>query len=164
MVQQLKQGCILAGTGHRPDKIAAQEEKVREAIRIRLGLYLPTLVISGMALGFDTWLAEEAQKLNFPVCAAIPFLGQESRWPAAQRATYVRILAHAKKVYIHHARRPESYDHTVALLQERNAWMVDNAQGILACYDGSSSGGTQNCIRYARTRQKPIVIINPYGC
>ena len=157
-----KPGCIIAGTGHRPDKIGGQEEQVREAIRVRLGHYLPSLVISGMALGYDQWLAEEAQKLGFPVCAAIPFLGQEDRWPPDARRVYEEILSKcASRWYIHFS-RPTSYAHAVQLLQERNEWMVDRANLILSCYNGDPSGGTANCIRYAQVRLKTIDNINPY--
>src|SRR6478752_3152397 len=41
--------------------------------------------------------------------------------------------------------------------QARNKWMVDHCDMVVAYFDGSS-GGTNNCINYAISRDVPIVI------
>lgn len=46
------------------------------------------------------------------------------------------------------------------LFQQRNQWMVDRADAVLAVWDGSP-GGTANCVNYARKVGKPITIIDP---
>jgi len=44
----------------------------------------------------------------------------------------------------------------------RNRYMVDNADRVIAVYDGSSSGGTAYTVDYARKQGKEIIIINPF--
>jgi uncharacterized phage-like protein YoqJ len=41
-------------------------------------------------------------------------------------------------------------------MQRRNEWMVERADVILALWNGSS-GGTANCVAYARQRGSRIV-------
>jgi len=45
-------------------------------------------------------------------------------------------------------------------MQKRNEYMVDNADIVIAVWDGTK-GGTCNCVRYAKKLGKDIVIINP---
>jgi uncharacterized phage-like protein YoqJ len=46
-------------------------------------------------------------------------------------------------------------------MQDRNIWMVDHCDALIAVWDGTS-GGTANCVRYAQKVGKPIVFIDPY--
>jgi uncharacterized phage-like protein YoqJ len=41
-------------------------------------------------------------------------------------------------------------------MQVRNMFMVDNANGILAMWDGTP-GGTRNCLEYARSVGRPVL-------
>lgn len=147
----------LSGTGHRPDKLGGyykleQSEGivVPELVRYLQALHAEfatdpedkILVISGMAQGWDTWLALAA--LDSGVChliAAVPCLGQESPWPAKAQAKYNDILARAHETHI----VCESYDYDA--MQLRNEYMVDNSDTILAMWNGTS-GGTKNCLDY----------------
>lgn len=45
-------------------------------------------------------------------------------------------------------------------LQKRNEWMVDNSDYIISVWDGTT-GGTYNCIKYARKYDKNILNIDP---
>lgn len=155
-------GGVVAGTGHRPNKIGAQEAQIREAIRVHFARACPSTVISGMALGFDTWLAEEALDRGIHVYAAVPFVGQEERWPAQARKQYENILSRCTQRRYITFRRPTSDDDAAWMFQARNEWMVDAAHCVLACYDGFSRGGTANCLRYAKQKERLIVYINPY--
>ena len=47
-------------------------------------------------------------------------------------------------------------------MQLRNIYMVDKSDMVIAVYDGYSSGGTKNCIDYAKNKYKNIVFIDPY--
>ena len=38
--------------------------------------------------------------------------------------------------------------------------MVDNADKVIAVWDGSK-GGTYNCVKYAEKQNKEIIVINP---
>lgn len=141
---------IIAATGHRPDKLGGYGAHVQAKLFKLARTYLEssgaTHVISGMALGWDTAIARAALDLNLKLIAAVPFAGQASRWPQSDRATYLRLLRAAHVV--HYVSEP-GYD--AAKMHKRNEWMVDTAQGLVALWNGSS-GGTANCIRYARRK------------
>jgi hypothetical protein len=76
---------ILAATGHRPDKLGGYDLSIYRKLVGLAYSYLrkqtPDVVISGMALGWDQAVAEAAVKASTPFIAAIPFRGQESKWP-----------------------------------------------------------------------------------
>lgn len=146
---------VLAGTGHRPDKLGGYSPVVAARLvdlaRAALLKYQPDEVISGMALGWDTALALAAIELGIPLIAAVPFEGQERKWRPEQQEQFRSILALASSVVIV---SPGGY--AVWKMQTRNEWMVDRATGLLALWNGSG-GGTGNCIEYARTRQIEII-------
>ena len=103
--------------------------------------------ICGMAEGCDLYFCEAVLTLRdehpeIRIEAAVPFPGQADRWPADQKRRYERLLeACDKRTLI----RPE---YTAGCMMERNRYMVDHADLIIACYDGKS-GGTLNTLRYA---------------
>ncbi len=103
--------------------------------------------ICGMAEGCDLYFCEAVLALRdehpeIRIEAAVPFPGQADRWPADQRKRYERLLeACDKRTLI----RPE---YSAGCMMERNRYMVDHADLIIACYDGKS-GGTLNTLRYA---------------
>ena len=146
---------VLAGTGHRPDKLggygADVSTRLVDLARAALMKYRPSKVVSGMALGWDTALALAAIELGIPLTAAVPFEGQERTWRPEQQQLFRAILARATEVVVV---SPGGY--AVWKMQVRNEWMVDRATGVLALWHGSG-GGTGNCIEYARGRQVEIV-------
>ena len=146
---------ILAGTGHRPDKLGGYgvdvSTRLVDLARAALMKYRPDEVVSGMALGWDTALALAAIELGIPLAAAVPFEGQERKWRPEQQRLFQAILARASTVVVV---SPGGY--AVWKMQVRNEWMVDRATGVLALWNGSA-GGTGNCIEYARARQVEIV-------
>lgn len=148
----LTTGLVVAGTGHRPDKLggfSSQVEGRLEALAsAALARFKPDVVISGMALGWDWALAEASLKAGIPLIAAIPFVGQERRWQQESQRRYAEILAKAVVVIV----SPGGYSHKA--MQVRNEWMVDRCHRLLALWDGSS-GGTANCINYAVTVNRP---------
>lgn len=146
---------IICGTGHRPDKLGGYGPeatiKLIDLAKDWLGVHLPASVISGMALGWDSALAEAACQLEIPWTAAIPFEGQESRWPKQSQDIYKKTLMFAEKVV--YVSEP---GYAVWKMQKRNEWMVDNSDLVLALWDGSD-GGTANCVRYANKVGKEVV-------
>ena len=145
---------IVAGTGHRPNKLGGYTRDARTRLfntAIRSLEHLrPTKLISGMALGWDQALARACVELNIPFIAAVPFAGQETVWPAASQREY-RELCEAASDFI--IVSPGGY--SAAKMQIRNEWMVDHCDRVLALWDGSP-GGTRNCVDYAKTVNKPI--------
>ena len=120
-------------------------------------------LISGMALGVDQLYVKTAIKLkqlwaknfNIKITAAIPCRGQELKWPMQSRELYHELLKECNFVkYVHNGL------YTPSCMDERNHWMVDNSDVAIAVWDGKS-GGTANCIRYAKQKHKNIYYINP---
>lgn len=96
-----------------------------------------------MALGVDQDFAQISIELAIPFTAALPFIGQEDRWPESSRKYYEWLLERADDVVVV---SPGGY--SAAKMQVRNEWMVDNCDHLVAVWDGSE-GGTGNCVRYA---------------
>jgi len=145
---------IISGTGHRPSKLGGYSKEASKKLSSLACYYLeqnkPDAVISGMALGWDISLALAALACEIPLTCAVPFRGQEERWPDESQRVFRYVLEHAEKVvYV----SPGGYH--PAKMQFRNEWMVDNCDELLALWDGSN-GGTGNCIRYALKQKKPV--------
>lgn len=136
--------------------------------------------LCGMAMGFDLAAAEAvlacrdfetgsafspaaAPDPHFPhtpmpglrLVAVIPFRGQESRFPAADRERFRRVLAAA--------------DHSVTLSPSyhagcyavRNNYLVEHAALLVAWYDGSP-GGTHYTVRRALGRGLEFINLHPH--
>lgn len=153
---------VVAGTGHRPNNIwigtkSAYEPEVRDRL-LTLGIsalekWHPTLVLTGMALGWDQVLAEAAMAVGIPFTAYVPFPGQDLRWSLPERRHYHWILSEASDI-VTVVPEPDR-DVTTALMQ-RNEAMVDAADWVLALWNGIDKGGTARCVAYARDHQKPV--------
>jgi hypothetical protein len=46
-------------------------------------------------------------------------------------------------------------------MQKRNIHIVDETIMIHTIWNGDKEGGTYNCLKYAESEHKPIVILNP---
>ena len=120
--------------------------------------------ITGMCVGVDLWAAEEVLALRrdhpeVELVAAIPFEGQEAAWPQAARRQYQRVREACQRVEVLSGAAGDKK----AYLQ-RNRWMVDCADTVLAVYDAAVAefrSGTAATVRYARHRQRRIVYIHP---
>lgn len=150
---------ILAGTGHRPDKLGGYSPEAKGKLQAFAEKQLFTFkpytarierVIVGMALGWDQALGWAAHSLKIPFDAYIPFEGQEAVWPAAAQREYRELLSYARKVVVC---SPGGY--AVNKMQLRNIHMVNDATDVLALWNGTP-GGTANCLKYARHRKKPV--------
>lgn len=146
----------VAGTGHRPDKLGGYTNKVHlNLVKIAedaLKKMKPSEVISGMAMGWDMALAQAAINLEIPLIAAVPFKGQEKAWTNKTQRYYNMLLSKAKEVII-----VCEGEFSNAKMQIRNEWMVDNCDMVLSMYNGDTSGGTYNCMEYAKKVKKPNI-------
>lgn len=115
-----------------------------------------TEVITGMALGWDQAIAKAAFQLEIPFTAATPFEGQENYWPLPTQAMYHDLLKNAKEVVVVTKPKPVSTKLVIKALQDRNAWMIDNSELVMALWDGSS-GGTHNAIQYATKKDRKVL-------
>jgi uncharacterized phage-like protein YoqJ len=145
---------VIAGTGHRPWKLggysAAIHGRLEDLAAAAIASYQPAVVISGCAMGWDCALAAASAKLGIPWIAAVPFEGQENRWPSPSQQAYTELLATAAAIVVV---PPGGYSGRA--MQVRNEWMVDRCKVLLALWDGST-GGTGNCIDYANKTNRRI--------
>ena len=145
---------LIAATGHRPNKLGGYGPKVyRDLVRLAeayIDLAKPSGIISGMALGWDQAWADAGINKGVPVHAAVPFVGQESRWPKESQDNFNRILKQCASVTI-----VCEGAYSAQKMQTRNEWMVDKVDRVCALWDGTS-GGTGNCVRYVKSIGKPL--------
>ena len=118
-----------------------------------------THFISGMALGIDTYAAEIVLDLKsqFPFITlecAIPCETQAAKWSERYRNRYFGIVERCDKETM--IQRHYSSD----CMQKRNRYMVENADFVLAVWDGSPSG-TSMTVTYAHSLGKPVWILDP---
>lgn len=145
---------IIAGTGHRPDKLGGyNNEAFLHLVKIcedYLRVENPDLVISGVALGFDMALFQAALNLDISVRAAVPFKGQEVKWSDKSQTYYHNLLRKASEIVYVCDPGYASWK-----MQKRNEYMTNECSKLVACWDGSE-GGTGNCVAYALSKSKPV--------
>lgn len=157
---------IICGTGHRPPKLGGYTVDVFERLVALAEAYLAEQhevfldnddssdrfsVISGMALGWDMALAQACRNGYYKWTAAIPFKGQEAKWPSISRAAYEFLLDDADVVHI-----VSEGGYAPWKMWTRNVWMVDHSDKVVALYNGEPRGGTAGCIHYAESQGKIV--------
>jgi uncharacterized phage-like protein YoqJ len=152
---------ILSVTGHRPDKLGGYSEEARFTLDSFAAEMLrklsPDKAVTGMALGWDTAIATSCLNLGIPYIAAIPFEGQECRWKIEDKEVYHHLLDYADKV-VNVSQMSGDKMSPLELkkcYQPRNVWMVNHSDVLLALWNGGS-GGTANCVRYAKGKRLTI--------
>lgn len=155
----------VAVTGHRPPRIGLGYTDQDRAL---LGKFaqgrLQWLVrvvgpvsrlISGFAQGWDQACAEAALEMGIPLTAAVPLPGQESRWPPQAQDHYRSLLESASEVVAVCKR------YSKAAFIERDHWMVDRADLVMALWDGAPHGGTAETCTYAQKKRVELVNVWP---
>ena len=139
---------IMGVTGHR--ELGHTPEEIRERFLEMILKHKPTKVITGMAIGFDTIVAQVCVEFGIPFIAAVPFENQDSIWPQADRDIYRELLTHAAEVKLV---SPGGFTNWKFLT--RNEWIVDNSN-ILVAYMNEKVGGTAHCYDYGVRVGLPI--------
>ena len=148
--------------GHRPHGIPGLDggrehyntwNTLAKLVEAWIAQHQPGTVITGMARGWDTIVAEAAIRYSIPLVCAIPFPGQIDKWPSLDKEIWARIIRYSHKCGKVHTISPV-YLSTVH--QTRNQWMVDRADAVLALWSGKPSG-TANCVKYAQSQGKPVI-------
>lgn len=153
-------------TGHRPDKLYGynlNDPRYKKLFKRFKELLIEnncTEAITGMALGADMLFALAVIKLkregyNIKLHCAIPCRNHNENWNQDSKILYNHILKNADIVKL-----VSDEDYKPYLMQKRNEYMVDNADKVIAVWDGSKSG-TYNCVKYAEKQNKEIIVINP---
>lgn len=159
--------CIatIAGTGHRPDKISPGYSSIEKNTKIIVPIicdYLEKIwilldgaegdyieIVSGMAQGWDIWLALAAlEDPRFRLVAVVPCPNQSSKWPQAAQELHLSILKRAHEIVTVR----EFY--SLPAMQDRNIYMVNRSDHMAVLHDGSA-GGTMNCLKYSRKIKRP---------
>ena len=131
-------------------------KKMRIFLLRRLEEHKEIECITGMALGVDQLYGLVALKLkneghNVQIFAALPCQNQNSKWKDDKY--WKTLMENVDTIhYVHDG------PYTQSCMQERNIFMVDRADEILAVWDGTP-GGTANCVNYAKLKQKKIINI-----
>lgn len=147
-------------TGHRPEKLSIREKEIKAALQIEIQTAIAdsiTTFISGMARGVDLWAAQlvlEFKKVspNIKLLCAVPYEGFERKWSPLWRQQYYGVMAAADYVKIFNP------SFTYTSFQERNRWMVDHSDCVIAVYNGER-GGTHNTIEYAKQQKVRVRMI-----
>lgn len=146
---------IISVTGHRPHRLGGYNSLVYDNLfklaYSKLKSLCPEKVYTGMALGWDIAVARASLSLNIPYIAVIPFVGQEKTWKKEDQFTYHHYLKQAQNVVECSA----GYDRYA--YHNRNVYLVDSCDLLVALYDGETTGGTYDAISYAEKTNKPIV-------
>ena len=157
---------ILGITGHRPSSLGCgydipnpTYERIYQKLLDKFKEANPHKIISGMALGVDQWAVGAAIELGIPFIAAVPFKGQESRWPVKSRKLYEDLLSSADRIVMVGELSTTNFAELMFL---RNRWIVDNSTELLAVWNGDRRGGTFSAVNYAEKKKDyPIHIIDP---
>lgn len=113
-----------------------------------------------MALGVDTVFALAVLELKlegYPIQlhCAIPCQNQDKFWKQPDKERYHMILEKADIVTM-----VTNAPYTPFCMQQRNEYMVNHSDKVIAVWNGSS-GGTKNCIDYAKKQKKEIIWFFP---
>ena len=158
-----------AFTGYRPSKMPwGYDETDARCVefRFRLRESLEYLIgqgytdfMSGGALGFDQMAARIVLSLRekYPwvrLIMVIPFDGQADKWSREQRGRWLEIIEASDRVI----RISHEYDKGVFF--KRNHYLVENADLLLAAFDGQP-GGTAGTVAYAKRHGVKVLRIAP---
>lgn len=151
----------IAFTGHRPEKLPSGcEEALYMSILTELKAMGETLgtCYCGMAEGADTMFAACVVALMASGAAphaklvGVPAYAGKLRHPGNEWRLWIESGA-AETVCLRERSHKGCY-------HERNRYIVDCADVLIAVYDGRDEGGTSYTVDYARSRSKPTLIID----
>ncbi len=133
-------------TGHRALK--HPEEQIKLKIKEMLLSFGPECVISGMAIGFDTLVAEVCIENNIELIAAVPHINQATRWNRDGQSRYITLLEKAKEIVVVCEGEYQTW-----MNFKRNEWIVDNSEMLISYIDPNEiTGGSVHCREIAIKR------------
>lgn len=165
-------------TGHRPQKLRGFDWnnpwlnqttlEVRDILTAAIEDYIRKgahTFITGGAIGVDqiAFYSVQALKRKYPHLkniVAVPFRKQDGNWNHILKEWYHKLLQQADEIVyvdetgIYYADKPIG-EYSALKMQQRNQWMVDHSDAVIAFWDGTP-GGTGNCVKYAQEQNKEI--------
>lgn len=143
---------IIGVAGHRPTKAGYDTPKLNMFAQLTMQKADPDIVVTGMAVGWDQAVAEACVALRIPFVAAVPFEGQEGRWPQAVQDRYWELLGLAQKVV--HTGKP---GYSEEKMRTRNKWIGQQSTRAIVLYDGLGDSGTAHFVRHAENLGLPLL-------
>ena len=149
-------------SGHRPEKLDEPEENVKKWLSEQIDSAITagyTTFISGCAMGVDIWagqlvLQKKTKNPALHLIAATPWPGFSNRWSIDWQAQYSDLMKNADLII------PVCNHYHKGVFQQRNEWMVDHSNRVIAFYNGAP-GGTRNTIEYAEKKGVEVITNNP---
>lgn len=118
----------------------------------------------GGALGVDQWageiilrLKEQPEYRDMELVVVMPYPGHDEQWDARSRERLAFLIRHSMEhITVGQRVCKEGYI-------QRNHYMVDHADCLLAVYDGERKlrSGTMQTVNYARSKGISIISIHP---
>ena len=152
---------VIGITGHRDISSQTVLSYIREFAHDffsdKLRQYNNLEVLSALATGADTILADVALEMGINLTAIIPFSNYHLEFMGDDLNQYYRMLNRAAKI----VEMPFD-DRSRDAFLSTGIWIVDNADMLIAVWDGQlarGKGGTADVVSYARSQKKETVII-----
>lgn len=147
----------VAFTGHRKVPFGKQHEvelKLNKAIREHYQRGCRDF-LCGMAIGFDMFAAEAVINLkkelpHIRLITVVPYRGQCERWNILLQNKYHELLKQADRIII----LSEHYFNGCML--RRNDFMLENADHVIAFFNGKEEGSTYYTTKKAKAANKRI--------
>lgn len=117
------------------------------------------IFMTGMAIGFDLAAAEAVITLrnefkHIQLICIVPYTDQAKFFSEKDRSRYNKVLESADEVIILES------EYSKMVYHQRNDYLVESADLIIAYYDRSGKGGTAYTVRKAK--QKKVALLNLY--
>lgn len=119
----------------------------------------------GGALGVDMWageillrLKEQPEYSGIELMIVLPFEGHDIDWDDRSRRRIEFLIRHSTKTIV-----IGTADEPAIAYRERNYYMVDHADCLLAVYDNGRNlrSGTGMTVHYAEKKGLPVILIHP---
>lgn len=120
----------------------------------------------GGSLGVDMWadeillrLKEQPEYREIKLMMALPFEGHNADWDERSKKRLAFLVRHSEKTVV----IGEKGQAPGVSFRQRNEYMVDQADCLLAVYDNDRTirSGTGMTVNYAQKVGKPIILIHP---
>lgn len=156
-------------TGYRPSKLpfrithnSEEYRKLRETLEKEIRLMINNGVkffLTGMAQGIDMIcgeiILELKKEFDIYLFCIIPCKNHHIGLNNKSLEVYNKLISAATGIIY-----TSEEEYSKGCMTKRNRYLVDNAEYILAVFDGQK-GGTMSTINYAKKKKKTITIINP---
>jgi uncharacterized phage-like protein YoqJ len=153
----------LAGSGHRPEHIARGKMTIEEVRRKIFDFYFdlltwlkPKEIISGLARGFDLWLAWAAIESDTKLIGARPHPNHTRGWERQDEGEFNSLWLLCEQVTVSSSYWEKDGDNA---LYARNRWMVDRGTHLTSFWQGTR-GGTAHANDYAVLVGRSRLVIN----